>query len=308
MLRELRRFQAFSGVAPALLRTITQHARLMDVPDGRWLVRRGRTVGGSHFLVRGRVRTVGPDRVVDAGTERARQPVYPGAEGLFTLSHCRLLFVRDEGLELLAASSVPGLVTVVEDDDCWQARFLRSRLMAGLAKPVWQQVLSSLEPMPVFAGETLIEEGARAGLDRCFIMARGEAQVLSGGCVQASVGSGDLFGEDALITDRPRNATVRITRSGVVMALPAARFRSLLVEVLRSGALAEPAGMCDCTERRSIAFDSVRGLRERIAALDPHATYLVQADAPEIAALALFQMRKSGLAAYAGRGTSSGAR
>ena len=125
MLGEFKRFDLFAGADREILLDVARCASLVDVPPGRWLVRRGRRVTGSLFLVRGTVRTLAPDQVVAAHQARARKPLYPGVGGLLTLSSCRLLQVRDRGLELLGARPDLGFaeVTVIDQgewDDAWE--------------------------------------------------------------------------------------------------------------------------------------------------------------------------------------------
>lgn len=282
------------------LLVVARHSRLVDVPAGRWLVRRGRAVQGSHFLVRGIVRTVAPDGVIEARHLRARDALYPGVQGLVTLTDCRLLQVRDGGLDLLGAGGRPGFVTVVDGDDCWQSRFLSSHLMTALPATCWQRVLSRLERCPAANDETLIAEGQSASLDRCFILARGRALVIRQGRTLSALSPGDLFGEDALISARPRNATVRMVESGVVMMLRAQQFQQFLNEVLNCGGFGEPAvSKFSNAPREDLTFGSVRGIHEKISELDGCVTYFVESASEEVAALALFLMRKRGLKAWA---------
>ena len=75
--------------------------------------------------------------------------------------------------------------------------------------------------------------GARA--DGNFVLAAGAARVLRSGNNLARLQPGDLFGEDALITGEPRNASVQMETDGQVMALSALHFRDFLVSSLLEG-------------------------------------------------------------------------
>jgi len=301
MVNELSRFQPFVLLDRATLQLIARHAGLVDLPARRWLVRRGRTISGHHFLVSGTVRSFGPDRLIRAGDRLAADAIYPGAQGLATLTECRLLQLGDEGLALLAREEA-GLAWVSETDDCWQRRFLRSHLMTSLPPLLWQQVLSKLTPREVNAGERLLIEGADRVLDRCYLLARGRAVVSRCGRVLGSLGPGELFGEDALISDRPRNATVRMLEEGTVMDFPVADFRDFLTSLLNHGVFEKPrdTAFSNC-EHHAVAFDTTVGLREKVERLDVCVGYSVSATAPEICALALFLMRKRGLLAWSNR-------
>lgn len=68
--------------------------------------------------------------------------------------------------------------------------------------------------------------------DRLYIVARGNVDVYRDDSNQllARLGDGDYFGEMALLSDEPRNATVRAVGSCVCLSLERDRFRQLLIE------------------------------------------------------------------------------
>jgi CRP-like cAMP-binding protein len=297
---QISRFEPFTGLNSALLFALCRHARMVDVPAGRWLLRPGRLLRGTHYLFQGSLETVAPNRVVHAGDADARQSVYPGAAGLKTLSDCRLLRLAEEGMSLLDTQDRAALPTVSREDDCWQTRFLRSHLMTVLPKSLWQQVLSNMVPIVAEAGEMIIVEGSVEDRDACYVIgSSGRAVVTVGGRRVHELGAGDLFGEDALISAQPRNASVEMVEPGAVMRLEAGPFRDFLAEVLAVGAFEEPAGANFSNAPRQIfEVSSVKGLRERIARLDVSVTYLVSSADARLLALALFLLKKRGLRAW----------
>ena len=61
-----------------------------------------------------------------------------------------------------------------------------------------------------------------------FFLARGEAKVTRGGRLLNMIGAGEFFGEMALLSDQPRNATVTTTSDVVALVVTARSFRDLV--------------------------------------------------------------------------------
>lgn len=299
MHRDIARFDIFAGLNRNKLNLIARHSRRVTMPAGRWLLRPGRSLRGHHFLLSGSVVTLDPDQVVKAGQGLARRALYPGVAGLRTLTECELLQVSDTVLELFEPLRDKHLMLVGEADDCWQARFLGSELMARLSPVVWQSVLKRLAPQSYGAGDLVVVEGDH-DVSRCFILTSGTARVERAGKVVATIEPGGLFGEDALITREPRNASVWMVAAGVAMSLKATDFRQFLVDVLLQGAYQVPSVRSrNRSNRVLVRLGSSRDLRERIERLDPSVEYLVSSAQEEVEALAIFLMRKQGLKAWA---------
>jgi len=64
--------------------------------------------------------------------------------------------------------------------------------------------------------------------DRFYIVARGKVEVIKGSSRVAVLQDGDYFGEVALLSDHPRNATVRSLTPCVFLTLQRDHFRAML--------------------------------------------------------------------------------
>ena len=145
-----------------------------------------------------------------------------------------------------------------------------------------QAIFQRLQRMPCRAGEVVIKQGAEG--DYFYIIVNGKCAVTREtplsreGIKLAELGVGDTFGEEALIAEAKRNATVTMLTDGVLMRLNKQDFRELMNEPLlqwvtpeeartkiidRGGALARRAAAERAPEPRD------RGLAQRAAVPDP---------------------------------------
>jgi len=84
-------------------------------------------------------------------------------------------------------------------------------------------------------GEAVFEQGDQP--DRLYVIRKGEVEVIRDGVKVATLGEGDSFGEMALLTNRPRNATVRAVKPTDTLAISKGDVSKLLANFpeLRSG-------------------------------------------------------------------------
>jgi CRP/FNR family transcriptional regulator, cyclic AMP receptor protein len=82
----------------------------------------------------------------------------------------------------------------------------RVPIFEGLENRELERIAGSMKPRTFRAGDTVTTEG-RGGVG-FFVIEDGEARVTIGGDERRRLGPGDYFGEVALLTDRPRTATI----------------------------------------------------------------------------------------------------
>lgn len=83
-----------------------------------------------------------------------------------------------------------------------------------------------LQPSHHPRGSAIMRQGERG--EALYLVETGQLLVEQSGQTIASLGEGDFFGEIALLSDQPHNATVRALTATDVLALPAADFHRLL--------------------------------------------------------------------------------
>jgi CRP/FNR family cyclic AMP-dependent transcriptional regulator len=102
----------------------------------------------------------------------------------------------------------------------------RVPLFAGLSKSELGQVASIADEIDLPADKLLIREGERGR--EFFVLLEGEAEVTRKGKRLATRGSGEFFGEIALVSSLPRIATVKTRTPSRALVIRDVDFRALL--------------------------------------------------------------------------------
>ncbi len=122
----------------------------------------------------------------------------------------------------------------LDEDVEWMQTVLNSNLFFKVPPVNVEQVFNRLTPMVVDKGEVLIRQGEIG--DCCYFIKEGSAEVLVASKPSAKsekvadITVGRCFGEDALVNETVRNATVRMKTDGVLMRLEKSDFLLLLRE------------------------------------------------------------------------------
>ncbi len=164
---------------------------------------------------------------------------YPGCQAAVTGSEVRVLSIRADDLQPLCAgkktctspflpTAVPASANVLENPEPWARRFARSPLLQHLSVQDWQGFFSSLQSYTFPAGTHVITLGAVATC--CYVLRSGRAVVRQGPYTVHQLQPGDIFGEDALITGRRRNAHVVAQSPVVVYRIDAENFKQFMLD------------------------------------------------------------------------------
>ncbi len=221
-------------------------------------------------------------------------------------------------------SAMPGSPLLGHDSYEWVVGLLKSRSVQMLPQANIQELFMQLEARPVNAGEEVIAEGDEG--DFCYIIAAGEAEVFQviaeGEQKVANLEKGALFGESALVSNEPRNASVRMKTDGLLMTLAGVTFSKLLkahvirwvnpqaaLEMLRAGAT-----LVDVREPSEYSRQSIEGcfnipvtqIRKNIHKLNLNSTIITCSDLGSRCASAAFTLATLGYDVYALQGGING--
>ena len=201
-----------------------------------------------------------------------------------------------------------------EDDSDWMTRLLSSALFMRLPHDNIQRFFAELEPMEAAEGDVVVEQGSDG--DYLYIVAEGRCAVVrrapaGGQEVQLAVlKEGDTFGDEALISNSPRNATVRMVTDGMLMRLPKNAFEELVSKpTLKALAWSEATKLAEdgaqwldvrfSDEHEATAIEGslnvpLNVLRLQASKLDPDTAYIVYCDTGARSSAGAFLMLRLG--------------
>jgi CRP-like cAMP-binding protein/rhodanese-related sulfurtransferase len=208
-------------------------------------------------------------------------------------------------------------VEELEDEEGadWMTRLISSELFTRLPHNNIQRFFTELEALPVSTGDVVVEQGTEG--DYLYIVAEGRCavtrQAAEGGKEHqlAVLRAGDVFGEEALISNAPRNASVKMLSPGFVMRLPKQKFLDLVsnptlnavdydeaCQIVREGAVWVDVRFPD--EHKEGALDNSQNiplnvLRMEAPKLEQSARYVVYCDTGARSSTGAFLLAREGL-------------
>ena len=247
----LKTLDPLSSLALDKLDEIANKSIVEELPPGRTIFRQGEKDKRCIYLLQGslELQVTGNPRseTIKAKSNDARYPIaqqWPRPSTCRTKTNCVILYIDSDLLEILLNDDPSGHYEVTEiggDADAendWMLRFLQSPAFLQLPTDNIQSLLVKLEEIPAAKGKTIVQQGESD--QWYYIVKTGKCTVSRRPAPKAAevrlalLGPGDGFGEEALITDGRRNATITMKESGVLMRLGKEDFNNLLVKPLLS--------------------------------------------------------------------------
>ncbi len=342
----LGQFHPFSQLDAQYLERLSSNAEMNKIAKGKLLFQRGKHLSKLYYLVEGQVNLVDASfqsvslNAEDDSSQYALNEINPSKASAVAATEVSVLVIERKQLDLVMAASEAGPDLPIEDEPAvggdlvssqinyldayaypqqmevdneqqdWMSRLLDSPLFHSIPANNIQLLFSRFESVPLNAGDKVIEEGEQG--DYFYVLASGEASVILPSGAQIDLDVGDYFGEEALVGDTTRNATVVMDSNGEVMRLSKDDFVELLqdplfryveleqlddfgpqIELLDVRLPVEHKHFC-VRGSRNIALGK---LRERLPSLDPGRTYVVTDDGGSRSKVAVQLLLQTGLSA-----------
>lgn len=325
---QLEQFVPIGSLSRQTLADLSREVEVLTYPAGASLFRKGDEDDWLYFLLEGSVRLSDPGGspiTLTAGTEDARYAMarlkprrYDGS----AVTPVRLLRVGEKRLDRYLTLDKDTGYEVFEfdvgDDPEWVFQLISLPAFQDVPLPNINAILACCERRSYRAGEVVLRQGEPG--DYYYLIREGRAQVsrrLPDGrsVILAELGPRDGFGEDALISGEPRNATVTMLTDGVLMRLATEQFNKWLKtpmvkwvdEAQFRRLLAQGAILIDVRMEDEYRRDALKGsinlplhtLRDKLDTLRPKLKYLVYCQSGQRAAAAAFVLEQHGFEAYA---------
>ena len=257
----LRSFSPLDGLKSENLHSLARKTVLRELTTGRLLFKEGDTDRRTYYLVSGVLELLHNDRtvlVLRGGSPEARNPIAPGSPRRYSArvvsERIEFLVMDSDMLDMMLTWDQTGSYEVselkgVHDDapssDDWMTTLLQTKAFHKVPPANIQAIFMRMQRVDYKPGDMVIKQGDEG--DYFYVIVKGKCLVTretplnKEGIKLAELGMGDTFGEEALISDARRNASVSMLTPGALMRLSKDDFRALLNEPMLEWASLEQA-------------------------------------------------------------------
>jgi len=243
----LRSFSPLDGLKRDNLAALARKVQLRELSPGQVLFKEGDTEKRTIYIASGVLELIDQGKVigtVDGGSDLARNPVapiFPRRVSARARDRVRFISIDSDLLDVMLTWDQTGTYEVSElqggSDDSgedWMTMLLQTKAFHKIPPANIQAIFMRMQQINYRSGDIILKQGAEG--DYFYVLTRGSAVVTretplsKEGIKLAELRVGDTFGEEALISDAKRNATVTMTSDGAVMRLGKEDFKKLLNE------------------------------------------------------------------------------
>jgi CRP-like cAMP-binding protein len=332
----LRRFSPFEGMKKDNLDALARKVVANKLAANRVLFKEGDREKRSYWLISGLLELREGDRtiaMIRAGSAEARNPIAPQLPRKVSaraVDPIEYLVIDSELLDMMITWDQTGTYEVAElqahmganAGDDWMTTLLQTQAFQRIPPANIQAIFMRMQRISCRAGETIIQQGSEGDFfyaivsGKCLVTR--ETPMNRSGLKLAELGVGDTFGEEALISEAKRNATITMLTDGVLMRLNKADFRALMNEPLvqwinypqAKEMIVEGAKWLDVrlpSEYQNLAIEGATNIplyfiRLKISSLNRQTKYITYCDTGRRSSAAAFILMERGFDTYVLRG------
>jgi len=243
----LKGFSPLDGLKRDNLAALARKVQLRELSPGQVLFKEGDTEKRTFYVATGILELVDQGKVVgtvEGGTDMARNPiapVFPRRVSARARDRVQFISIDSDLLDVMLTWDQTGTYEVSElqgkadvGGDDWMTMLLQTKAFHKIPPANIQAIFMRMQQINYRSGDVILKQGTEG--DYFYVLTRGSAIVTretplsKDGIKLAELLVGDTFGEEALISDAKRNATITMTSEGSVMRLGKDDFKSLLNE------------------------------------------------------------------------------
>lgn len=316
-----------NGLKPESQRDLAKKSKILEAKAGTYLFKTGEHAAQALFIMSGEVQIEDNGKAVAkiaGGTSSAQHRVAhqtPRKVSAKCLSDVKYLAVDSSLLDVMLTWDQTGSFEVEElssGDDDWMGKLLQIKTFQSVPPGNLQAMFMRMQQINVEPGQVIVKQGEEG--DFFYVIMSGKCLVTreqpnSKAVRLAELDHGACFGEEALISDATRNASVTALTKGSLMRLSKLDFRNLLNDPLaRKLSYAEANKMVEAGQAKWLDVrlpsefqnSSLPGsiniplymLRMKLAALPKTTKWVVCCDTGRRSSVAVFVLTQKGYEAY----------
>ncbi len=235
------------GLKSDNLRALAKKTFVKEAAPGGYLFQRGDDSKVSVYVISGEVELRDGNEVlavIHGGAKEARAPIAPVVPRMVSArarGPVEYIAVDTELVDVMLTWDQTGSYEVSElrtsmmaESSDWMTTLLQTKAFHRIPAANIQAIFMRMEQVNYRAGDLVIKQGDEG--DYFYVITDGrcvvnrETPLNKEGIRLAELGSGDTFGEEALISEAKRNATVTMLTDGSLMRLKKEDFQTLMNE------------------------------------------------------------------------------
>ena len=243
----LKGFSPLDGLKRDNLAALAKKVQIRELSPQQILFKEGDAEKRTIYVVSGTLELLDDGKVsetVEGGTDRARNPIspiVPRRHMARARDRVQYLAIDSDLLDVMLTWDQTGSYEVAElqgksdvGGDDWMTTLLQTKAFHKIPPANIQAIFMRMQQINYKKADIVLKQGAEG--DYFYVLTRGKALVTretplnKEGIKLAELSVGDTFGEEALISDAKRNATVTMASDGSVMRLGKEDFNRLLNE------------------------------------------------------------------------------